>query len=638
MSLFLENAWSPDPAPKGAWTVTLHNLGETDLTGFRLSVTTITRIVPEHRPEHRIEGARLVRRVANYHEFEPPKELRLTPGARWSFRAEGLNSAPAHRNDAAKTAWVTLASGEHLPVMTGDLTRADAALAAPSPRLPEGRLTLPFALLPWPNAIEAEAGPPPVMLHAAEGTSLADRRLMLSVGALHARLYPAARKLFQISPVPGGRALAFADDAALPAEGYRLDFGPTITLSASAEAGRRYGLISLAHMLHGAATDPAFRFPATGRIEDAPRYGWRGSHLDVSRHFWSFGEVTRFIDILAWFRMNLFHWHLTDDEGWRAEIRAFPELTSIGATRGHDRPGMPPQLGDGPEDSGGFYTQDQMRAVVAHAGALGIEVMPEIETPGHAACVLAALPALTDPGETPESYFPVQGYPNNAWNPGVPETFEVLETIIGELCEIFPSRHFHIGGDEVAHDAWLESPMARARMEREGLAGTFELQSWFLRRVKGMLTARGKVLVGWNEVAHGGGVGPEDTVLMAWEKPEVGIDLARRGYDVVMTPGQAYYLDMAQGAAWLENGAGWAGAVSPRQTYEYEAEGAFLEESRARMRGIQACVWCEHFTTTAWFNDLAFPRLPAIAEAAWTEKDGKDWLRFAAQARLHPRL
>ncbi|MFV0302584.1 MAG: family 20 glycosylhydrolase, partial [Paracoccus sp. (in: a-proteobacteria)] len=327
-----------------------------------------------------------------------------------------------------------------------------------------------------------------------------------------------------------------------------------------------------------------------------------------------------------------------DDEGWRAEIRAYPELTSTGATRGSDRPDMLPQLGVGPADQGGFYTQDQMREVVAHATALGLEVMPESETPGHAACVMAALPFLVDPDETPDSYYPVQGYPNNSWNPGVPETFTVLETIIDELAEIFPSRHFHIGGDEVARTAWLESPKARILMQREGLAGTFELQSWFLRRVKAMLTARGKVLVGWNEVAHGGGVGPEDTLLMAWEKPEVGIDLARQGYDVVMTPGQAYYMDMVQGADWLENGAGWAGPVPPEKTYFYEAEGDFPDDLRARMRGIQSCIWCEHFTSDAWFNDLVFPRLPAVAEAGWTEKSGKDWLRFAAQVRLHPTL
>lgn len=633
MTLFLENSWAPDPAPEGSWTVRLTNLSDTALRDFTLAITTITRIMPVHF----VEGARLLRRTANFHEFAPLEGLVLAPGQSWTFRAEGLFRSPFHRNDAAKTAWVTMA-GAHLPVQVGDLMQAAEAPVLPPPRLPEGRLTLPFALLPWPNAIEATPGPAPVILHAVQGASLADLRLMLSVDALHARLFPAARKLFQLTPTAGSRGLKFAVDDQLPAEGYRLEFDGDITLSASATAGRRFGLIALAQMLHGAFTDPSFRFPATGRIEDAPRYGWRGCHLDVSRHFWSFDEVKRVVDLLAWHKLNLFHWHLTDDEGWRAEIRAYPQLTEAGAHRSADTPAMLPQLGDGPQRSGGFYTQDQMRAVVAHATDLGIEVMPEIETPGHAACVMAALPFLVDPDETPNSYYPVQGYPNNSWNPGVPETFEVLEAIIDELCEIFPSRHFHIGGDEVARNAWLESPKARILMQREGLSGTFELQSWFLTRIKGMLTARGKVLVGWNEVAHGGGVPPEGTLLMAWENPKVGIELAGKGYDVVMTPGQAYYLDMVQGKDWLENGAGWAGPVPPAQSYAYEAEGEFPQALRRHMRGIQACIWCEHFTTRAWFNDMVFPRLPIVAEAGWTEKANKDWLRFAAQVRLHPVL
>lgn len=632
--LFLENSWTATPAPAGTWTIKLTNLGETDLVDFSLSLTTITRVMPEHQ----LYGARLLHRTANYHRFGPVDRLTLHPGDSWTFEAEGLFRSPFHRCDAAKTAWVGLKDGTVLPVQVGDLTEGNAAPVSPPPRLPEGRLTLPFALLPWPNAIEAEAGPAPVILHAEAGASRADLRLMLSVDALHSRLFPAARRLFQLSPAKGSRGLAFATDASLPAEGYRLDFAKTITLTASTEAGRRYGLLSLAQMLHGAFAEAKFLFPARGQITDAPRYGWRGCHLDVSRHFWSFEQVCRVVDLLAWQKFNLFHWHLTDDEGWRAEILAFPALTQAGAHRGDDLVGMLPQLGDGPARSGGFYTQDQMRAVVAHAGGLGIEVMPEIETPGHAACVMAALPFLVDPDEPPLSYFPVQGYPNNSWNPAIPETFTVLETIIDELSLIFPSRYFHIGGDEVARNAWLESPKARVLMQREGLSGTFELQSWFLTRIKAMLSQRDKVLVGWNEVAHGGGVPPEDTLLMAWESPEVGIELAKQGYDVVMTPGQAYYLDMAQGPEWLENGAGWAGWVPPSKTYNYEAEGDFPAELRAHMRGIQACIWCEHYTTVAWFNDLVFPRLGAVAEAAWTQSAHKDWLRFAAQVRLHPTL
>ena len=628
--LHLDNAWHPDPAPAGTWQMTLTNLTDDVLSGFTLSLTSITRVVGE--PE--LENARFLKRDANFHSFAPPEGVRLAPGEAWRFRVASLNRSPFHRNDAAKTAWVTV-DGVHHPVSVGDLMLQGSVPALPPPRLPEGRLTLPFALLPWPRSINAVPGPAPVILAAASGTSVADLRLMMSVDALHARLFPAARSLFTLTPAMGDRTLAFTT-ADMPEEAYRLDFGDTITLTANNEAGRRHGLVTLARMLHGAFDDPDFLFPASGHIKDAPRYGWRGCHLDVSRHFWPTEDVLRFVDILAWKKLNLFHWHLADDEAFRAEILGLPELTQAGVTRGPDLPTMLPQLGDGIEETGGFYTQAQMRAVVAHAASLGVEVMPEIDIPGHCAALLAARPELVDPDEPAESYHPVQGFPNNALNPAMPGTWEVLETMLDELCAIFPSRHFHVGGDEVAKNAWLDSPKARVLMQREGLADTFELQSWFLTRVKAMLDERGKVLVGWNEVAHGGGVPPESTLLMAWENAAVGIELAERGYDVVMTPGQAYYLDMVQGADWLENGAGWAGPVPPKQSYDYEAEGDFPDHLRDRMRGIQACIWSEHFTTKAWFNDLVFPRLSAVAEAAWTPAAEKDWLRFARQARQHP--
>jgi len=634
MTFFLENTWLPDPAPAGTWQITLTNLSDAPLSGFRLSLTSITRIMPDHA----LHNANFHQRQANFHDFSPVDGVGLAPGDSWTFSVSGLNRSPFHRNDAAKTAWITCADGTVHPVQVGDLTHGGAVPVLPKPRLPEGRLTLPFALLPWPNAIDAEAGDAPVIVHAAVGATRDDLRLMLSVGALHRRLFPAARQLFQLTAVPGSRALHFANDPDLAEEAYRLEFGDDITLAASSAAGRRYGLLSLAQMLHGAFADPTFRFPAKGQITDAPRYGWRGCHLDVSRHFWTKAEVCRIIDMLAWHKLNVFHWHLTDDEGWRAEIKAYPQLTEAGATRAADLPKMLPQLGDGPDAQRNYYTQQDMRDVVAHASTLGIDVMPEIETPGHSACVLAALPDLIDPNEPANSYYSVQGYFNNALNPAVPATFDMLETVFDEIAAIFPSRYVHIGGDEVAANAWLTSPLGQALMEKENLSGTFELQSWFMRRVKEMLNARGKVMVGWNEIAHGGGVPPEDTLLMAWENPQVGIDLARAGYDVVMTPGQAYYMDMVQSDDWLDNGAGWAGPVPPEKTYTYEAEGDFPADLRHRMRGVQACIWCEHYTTDAWFNDLVFPRLSAVAEAAWTQSEAKDWLRFARQVRLHPTL
>lgn len=636
VSYRLEASWQPDGGPFGRFTFTLFNVSGSPLSGFKLVYTSLTRVIDPKA----CDNAVFLRRNANFHEFAPPEGLTVENGGSWTFTVSGLHRNARHCTDGAKSAYLTLADGRHVPVAVSDLL-LENSVSEPSPeRLPEGKLDQPYALQPWPAALDLEAGQGfPVVLNPATGAGQDDIAAVDTVLSMFHRLFPAGHAPFSLAASAQGRPLVFAADTGLAAEAYRLDFSESeIRLSSGGSAGRQYGLTSLAQLLDGARNHPGkFRFPARGTIADAPRYGWRGCHLDVSRQFYPAADVARLIDILAWFKLNVFHWHLTDDEAWRLEIKAFPELTTLGVLRGPDEP-LLPQLGNGAESVGGFYSQDDVKAIVAQAAALHVDVVPEIDIPGHSTATLVALPDLTDGQEAPESYHSVQGYPNNALNPAVPFTYEFLEKVFDEMVALFPSQYIHIGGDEVAKGSWLASPLAKKLMEQEGISGTFALQSYFLRRVKQMLTARGRKLAGWNEVAHGGGVSTEDTLLMAWERPEVGIELAREGYDVVMTPGQAYYLDMAQADAWQEPGASWAGTATPAHTYGYEAEGEFPEELKSRLRGVQACIWCEHFLSRGYFNRLVFPRLPAIAEAAWTPRVAKDWQRFAAIAPLSPNL
>ncbi|RDL48497.1 Beta-hexosaminidase [Ensifer sp. M14] len=636
VSYRLEASWQPDGGAFGRFTFTLFNFSAAPLTGFRLVYTSLTRvIVPEA-----CDNATFLRRNANFHEFAPPAGLTLAAGESWTFTVSGLHRKAKHCTDGAKSAYLTLSSGEHVPVAVSDLLLENAVSEPPPPRLPEGKLELPFSMQPWPAQIDAWAGDGfPVVLYPALGAAPDDIAAVGDVLALFHRLFSEGHAPFSLVASSQGRAIVFSKNAALAPDAYELSFSTReIGLAYGGAAGRQYALTTLAHLLNGARTHPEkFRFPAQGTISDAPRYGWRGCHLDVSRQFYPISDVSRLIDILAWFKLNIFHWHLTDDEAWRLEIKAFPTLTTLGVLRGPDEP-LLPQLGNGAAPVGGFYSQDDVKALVAQAAALHVEIVPEIDIPGHSTATLVALPDLTDGQEAPDSYHSVQGYPNNALNPAIDFTYEFLEKVLDEIVELFPSPYIHIGGDEVANGAWLASPLAKKLMEKEGLSGTFALQSYFLKKVKQMLTARGRKLAGWNEVAHGGGVSSEGTLLMAWERPEVGIELAREGYDVVMTPGQAYYLDMAQADAWQEPGASWAGTATPAHTYAYEAEGEFPDELKARMKGVQACIWSEHFLSRGYFNSLVFPRLCAVAEAAWTPKAGKDWRRFAAIAPLSPEL
>ncbi|MBB3659207.1 hexosaminidase [Rhizobium sp. BK650] len=631
----LESSWNPDGGPNGVFTFTLFNLSDRALSGFKLAYTSLTRVIDAAL----CGNATFLRRNANFHEFEPPAGLVLAAGESWTFTVAGLHRPARHCTDGAKSAYLTLLSGKHVAVAVSDLLLEGGNSEPPPVLLPEGRLDLPFALQPWPAEIDAKPGDSfPVVLYP-EGASADELSAISACISLTRRLFESDHSVFNLVASPQGRALTFSRNASLNAEAYRLTFSADrVTLFYSGAAGRQYGLTSLAQMLNGArASKGKFRFPVSGTISDRPRYSWRGCHLDVSRQFYPVADIKRLIDILAWFKLNIFHWHLTDDEAWRLEIKAYPQLTTTGVLRGPDEP-LLPQLGNGAEPVGGFYSQDDVRDIVAHANSLNVEVVPEIDIPGHNAATLVALPDLTDGQEAPDSYHSVQGYPNNALNPAVPLTYEFLEKVFDEMVELFPSSYIHIGGDEVADGSWLASPLARKLMAEESISGTFGLQSYFLKQVKTMLDKRGRKLAGWNEVAHGGGVAAKDSLLMAWENPQVGIELAEQGYDVVMTPGQAYYLDMVQAEAFQEPGASWAGTVPPAHTYGYEAAGEFPEELKHKLKGVQACIWSEHFLSRGYFNRLVFPRLPAIAEAAWTPKASKDWERFAAIVPLSPRL
>lgn len=634
----LENTWHPvEGDPCGAFVFTLVNLSDVAISDFKLAYTSLTRVKDFQEPV--IANATFLKRNANFHQFAPPEGFVLEPGASWQFHVGGLWRPAKHRTDGAKSAYLTLSTGQHAAAAVADLMLSGAHSVPPPALLPEGHAAEPFAMLPWPAKADIVAGIAfPVALYPADGSSIVELRAVENVLRLFCRLFPVGHAPLSLAPVHEGRAITFKADPALGASAYNLSFiGDGIDFAYGDVAGLQYGLTVLAQMLHGARSKPAlFRFPVSGSISDAPRYDWRGCHLDVSRQFFPVDDVKRLIDVLAWFRMNTFHWHLTDDEAWRLEIKAFPQLTTLGVLRGPDEP-LLPQLGNGVDPVGGFYSQDDVRDIVAHASALQVEVVPEIDIPGHSTATLVALPDLVDGQEAPDSYRSVQGYPNNALNPAIEYTYEFLGKVFDEMVALFPSKLVHVGGDEVAANTWMASPLARKLMDKEGIEGTFGLQSYFMKRVQGMLAERGRKLAGWDEVSHGGGVDPEGTLLMAWQKPEVGLELAKAGYDVVMTPGQAYYLDMVQDEAFQEPGASWAGTVPPHHTYTYEAVADFPPELAERMRGVQACIWCEHFLTRDYFNHLVFPRLPAIAEAAWTPKDKKDWLRFAAIAPLSPR-
>ena len=624
MTLHLDQFWYPTPEdPNGTLTIRLHNLGDAPVAAQTFCYS--CQVYPG--ADATVTGGTLIRTFGTHTELAI--EAPLSAGGFTEVSISGLAFCPRNRSQGIMAAWLETDEGP-LEIKVSDLIPPADTDVAPIKPWPAGSIDLPLALTPWPAAIEV-----PTFTDAAPlaPEDPAQRPAFAEIAALHGRLFPATPSPFTLAETPGARVVRIVPDRGPPAGGYRLTFRKAITLHHSDEAGLRNGLITLAHLAHGARTDPRMAFPGMGEIIDTPRFDWRGCHFDVARNFHGRCTVQRLLDVLAWLKMNRLHWHLTDDEGWRLPSKAFPDLM---APRGIGHP-IPPQYADGPGGQQGHYTPDDIAQVLERGTALGITVMPEIDMPGHATALLTQVPGLRDPGETPDSYRSIQNFPNNALNPSLPKTYEVTATLLAECAALFPDAPIHIGADEVDPASWSASPLAQALAEAEDLNGTQELQAYFLRQAQTMVRALGRTVAGWDECADGGGIAPEGTLLFAWRSVEKTAELIARGYDVVATPGQAFYLDMAQGEGWDAPGATWAGIATPETCYTLDPEHG-LPPGPGRLVGVQAGLWTEHLNSVPKINDMAFPRLAAVAETAWTPAAQKDWPRFAALSRLVPKL
>jgi hexosaminidase len=426
-------------------------------------------------------------------------------------------------------------------------------------------------------------------------------------------------------------------------EGYLLDAAPVgVTIRASAPAGLFYGVQTLRQLLPAAIERPAGPGAAPGpwtvpgvAVEDRPRFGWRGGMLDCSRHFFPKEFVKRWIDILAMHKLNTFHWHLTDDQGWRIEIKRYPRLTEVGAWR-VDREdkhwnARDPQRPGEAATYGGFYTQDDIREIVAYAAARFVTIVPEIEMPGHAKAALSAYPQFSCTGGPftvpPGGYWPI----TDVLCPGNDGTFEFMANVLAEVAGLFPGPFIHVGGDEVDKTEWKRCPKCQARMKAEGLKDENELQSYFIRRIENVLNAKGRRLIGWDEILEGG-LAPQATV-MSWRGTEGGIAAAKAGHDVVMSPTSHCYIDYYQGDPAYEPLA-IGGYVPLGKVYSFEPLPDVLTEAEApHILGGQANLWTEYPHDGRQAEYLALPRLAALAEAVWTPKEKRQWPDFTARLR-----
>ena len=417
-----------------------------------------------------------------------------------------------------------------------------------------------------------------------------------------------------------------------PPEGYTLVVtGDSLVVRGAEPAGVFYGLQTLTQMLPSRPDAGGFSVTAA-TIVDRPRFPYRGMHLDVGRHFFGPDFVKRYIDQLARYKINRFHWHLTEDQGWRIEIRRYPRLTQVGSVRAETMVGRDaePYVGDG-EPYGGFYTQEEIRDIVAYAQERYVTIVPEIELPGHAMAALAAHPELACTGG-PFEVATRWGVFEDIYCPRE-ETFVFLENVLTEVMELFPGEYIHIGGDEAPKARWEESEVAQAVIEREGLADEQELQSWFIGRIGAFLAQHGRRLIGWDEILEGG-LAPNATV-MSWRGVEGGIEAARQGHDVIMTPTSHLYFDYYQGDPESEPLA-IGGFLPLERVYDFEPVPDELGPREAgRVLGAQGNVWTEYMRTEDHVEYMVFPRLFALAEVVWSPPEARDFGDFVRRLPWH---
>ncbi len=493
-----------------------------------------------------------------------------------------------------------------------------------------------FAPAAYPGDPSSGVVPRPVASHRLAGSFTLDHRTRISASDAESRriaglfndrlleaygltLVPAAAGAESASAI----VFTTAGSQDLPAEGYRLVVETTRVTVVGRSAGLFYGMQTLLQLLPAQANPPLL-LPAVA-ITDHPRFRYRGMLLDVGRHCFPIAFIKKYLDLMAQYKMNVFHWHLTDDQGWRIEIKKYPKLTEVGSRRKEtikDKMFVP-YVGDG-IPYGGYYTQHEVKEVVAYARARYITVIPEIEMPGHAQAALASYPELAcTPG--PFEVSTTWGVHKDVFCPKE-KTFRFLHDVLTEVVGLFPGPYVHIGGDEVPKDRWKESPVAQALMKREGLRDESELQSYFVRRIEKLLNAKGKRLIGWDEILEGG-LAP-NAVVMSWRGEAGGIAAAQERHEVVMTPTDCCYFDYGQGDPHREplN----IGGFLPLDTvYGYDPVPTGLQPEEAKyILGAQGSVWTEYLETPESVEYMTFPRMLALAEVVWSPVERKDYGDF----------
>ena len=537
-----------------------------------------------------------------------------------------------------------------------------------------GFLTFVFALFMGLNALIAQHAiiPQPVNMEAAEGSVTIESEIGLIldqenelITTILANFTSELKPLgIKVSSDSGAESTAAAllrvtlkeeDSVTLGKEGYELHLANgVINLQAIEPAGVFNGLQTFRQLLpqKRVANEEGNYEPVLiegMRIVDYPRFGWRGLMLDVSRHFFTVEEVKDYIDQMSKYKFNVFHWHLTDDEGWRIEIKAFPRLTEVGAWRveRHGRFGSQRPYPKKNEKAtyGGFYTQEQVKEVIAYAAARNVTIIPEIDVPGHSMALLAAYPELStrkelkfvNPGSKFANWFDDGTFEmtiENTLDPSNPAVYAFLDMIFGEIADLFPADYIHMGGDECYHGYWERDEKVQAFMKKNEIKDSHELQSYFVKRVEKIISGKGKKMIGWDEILEGGLA--DGAAVMSWRGMQGGIEAARSQHEVVMTPKEFVYLDYTQGDYSVENKI--YDDLSLEKAYSFDPmpnPNLFVDIDPELILGGQGNLWTEVIPTLQYAYYMTYPRAFALSEALWSPHAVKDYKNFLARTETH---
>ena len=478
--------------------------------------------------------------------------------------------------------------------------------------------------------------PEPVSIQYGLGHFHVDERVSISYNSESARV--SAQLFADFVEQQIGRKLAVATEGRRPAlirfkssdaaklEGYELNVTTKDVEIKGGEAGLFYGIQSLIQLIKNSE---GLHIPVV-TVKDYPRFPHRGMMIDVGRFFYPMDYIKRFIDVMALYKLNRFHFHLTEDAGWRIEIKAFPRLTEIGSSRGGTQIAHHP-LDHIASSHQGYYTQDELRELVAYAAERHITIVPEIDMPGHMMAAIAAYPYLSCTGEqlqVPEHW----GIKEHILCAGIDTVYAFVEQVLTELMDIFPSEYIHIGGDEAPKKQWKACPICQQKIKDEGLGDEEGLQSYFIRRVERFVNSKGRNIIGWDEILEGG-LAPNATV-MSWRGEEGGIAAAKQGNQVIMTPLQFLYLDYAESHEWEPIGMGYE--LSLRRVYEYDPVPEQLSAAeQSKIIGLQGNLWSEFIHNENKMDYRAWPRGLAVAETGWSPKDKRDFLHFRERLAQH---